>query len=164
MSEILTKSRARNSFYGGSLLFITGFIFLTFHSHRCAVDVSTAGMMMSPEVILGGHVWKRHSCINCLTLHGKGAYFAPEPDNVMTRRGVTGDLRAAYETLGGWIAAQPGGIEGRRQISCRSTSSGRSIPMRGSSGCCPGYLVRPVFRCQSNRSVKSGWSTRPVCN
>lgn len=159
MSEILTKSRARNSFYSGSLLFIIGFIALTFHSHRCAVNVSTAGKMMSPEVILGGHVWKRHSCINCPTLHGEGAYFAPEPDNVMARRGVTGDPRDAYETLGGWIAAQPGGIEGRR-----STSSGRSIPLRGSSGCCPDNLVRPVFRCQRNRSVKTGWSTRPVCN
>ena len=112
MSEILTKSRARNIFYGGSLFFIVVFVAMTVHSHRYVVNVSTAGMPLSPEVILGKHVWERHSCINCHTLHGEGAYFAPEVGNVMTRWGVQDDPEGAYETLDGWMAAQPSGIEG----------------------------------------------------
>ena len=34
----------------------------------------------------------------------------------MTRWGVLDDPEAAYEILDGWMAAQPSGIEGRRQM------------------------------------------------
>ncbi|MCV2892795.1 c-type cytochrome [Lentibacter sp. XHP0401] len=116
MAEILTKSRARNIFYAGSLFFVAIFIVLTVHSHRYIVNVSTAGMPLSEEVIHGKHIWERNSCINCHSLHGEGAYFAPEVGNVMTRWGVQDDPEAAAEVLGGWMASQPSGIEGRRQM------------------------------------------------
>ena len=116
MSEILTKSRARNIFYGGSLFFVVVFIGLTINSHRYVVNVSTAGMPLTPAVVLGKQVWERNSCINCHTLHGEGAYFAPELGNVMTRWGVLDDPQTAYEVLDGWMAAQPSGVEGRRQM------------------------------------------------
>jgi len=116
MAEILTKSRARNIFYGGSLFFVVIFGVLSFHSHRYVVSTSTAGMPLSEEVILGKHVWERHSCINCHTLHGEGAYFAPELGNVMTRWGVQDDAEDAHEALDAWMKAQPSGIEGRRQM------------------------------------------------
>ena len=44
MSEILTKSRARNVFYGGSIFFVVVFVALTAQSHRYIVKTSTAGM------------------------------------------------------------------------------------------------------------------------
>jgi len=116
MAEVLTKSRARNVFYGGSLFFVAVFGVLTVDSHRHVVRTSTAGMPLSEEVILGKHVWERHSCINCHTLHGEGAYFAPEVGNVMTRWGVQDDPEGAYEVLDGWMASQPSGIPGRRQM------------------------------------------------
>ena len=116
MSEILTKSRARNIFYGGSLFFIVVFVAMTIHSHGHVVKVSTAGMPLSPEVRLGKHVWERHSCINCHTLHGEGAYFAPELGNVMTRWGVQDDPAGAKDALAGWMDAMPTGIAGRRQM------------------------------------------------
>lgn len=116
MSEILTKSRARNVFYGGSLFFIVVFVAMTIHSHRYVVATSTAGMPLSEAVILGKHVWERHSCINCHTLHGEGAYFAPELGNVMTRWDVMDDPEAAYEVLDSWMDAQPSGTPGRRQM------------------------------------------------
>lgn len=116
MAEILTKSRARNIFYAGSLFFVVIFVVLTVHSHRYVVNVSTAGMPLTEEVALGKHVWERHSCINCHSLHGEGAYFAPEVGNVMTRWGVQDDAVAAAETLGAWMESQPSGIEGRRQM------------------------------------------------
>ncbi|TDT77051.1 nitric oxide reductase NorC subunit apoprotein [Litoreibacter halocynthiae] len=116
MAEFLTKSRARNIFYGGSLFFVVIFIALTVQSHKYVVEVSTAGMPLTEEVALGKHVWERHSCINCHSLHGEGAYFAPELGNVMTRWDVQEDPEAAYETLDGWMSSQPSGIEGRRQM------------------------------------------------
>lgn len=116
MQEILTKSRARNIFYGGSLFFVVVFVALAIHSHRYVVEVSTAGMPLSEEVVLGKHVWERNSCINCHTLHGEGAYFAPEVGNVMTRWGVMDDPEMAFQVLDGWMKAQPSRVHGRRQM------------------------------------------------
>ncbi|WP_417427153.1 c-type cytochrome [Hoeflea sp.] len=116
MAEFLTKSRARNIFYGGSIFFVVVFLALTVHSHRYVVNQSTAGMALTEAVARGKHVWERHSCINCHTLHGEGAYFAPELGNIMTRWGVMDDPEAAYEMMDSWIESQPSGIEGRRQM------------------------------------------------
>jgi nitric oxide reductase subunit C len=116
MSELLTKSRARNIFYGGSLFFIVVFGALSFQSHRYVVTTSTASQPLTDAVRLGKHVWERNSCINCHTLHGEGAYFAPELGNVMNRWGVYDDPEGAYQALSGWMGAQPSGIEGRRQM------------------------------------------------
>ena len=116
MAEILTKTRARNIFYGGSGFFVLVFIALTVQSHNFIVQKSTAGMPLTEEVAMGKHVWEKHSCINCHTLHGEGAYFAPEVGNVMTRWGVLDDAEESYETLKGWMESQPSGIEGRRQM------------------------------------------------
>ncbi|EKE44838.1 nitric oxide reductase subunit C, cytochrome c [Oceaniovalibus guishaninsula JLT2003] len=116
MAEILTKSRARNIFYGGSIFFVVIFIALTVHSHRYITQTSTAGMPLTDAVLHGKHVWERNSCINCHTLHGEGAYFAPELGNVMTRWGVQDDPEGAFLMMDGWIEAQPSGIEGRRQM------------------------------------------------
>ncbi|WP_068082966.1 c-type cytochrome [Polycladidibacter stylochi] len=116
MAEILTKSRARNIFYGGSLFFVVIFIVLTVQSHLYITEKSTASQPLTKEVILGKHVWEKNSCINCHTLHGEGAYFAPEVGNVMTRWGVVDDPEGAFETLKAWMESQPSGIEGRRQM------------------------------------------------
>jgi len=116
MAEILTKSRARNIFYGGSIFFVAVFVAMTVHSHRYVVQTSTAGMPLSEEVVHGKHVWEEHSCINCHSLHGEGAYFAPELGNVTTRWGVQDSPDDAYWMLKGWIESQPSGIEGRRQM------------------------------------------------
>ena len=116
MAEILTRNRARNIFYGGSLFFVVIFIVLTVHSHKFIVEQSTAAAPLTEEVIRGKHVWERHSCINCHTLHGEGAYFAPEVGNVMTRWGVLEDPEASYNVLKGWMRAQPTRVQGRRQM------------------------------------------------
>ena len=116
MAEILTKSRARNIFYGGSIFFVVIFVAMTVHSQKYVVETSTAGMALSEEVIHGKHVWEEHSCINCHSLHGEGAYFAPEVGNVMTRWGVQDSAEDSFEMLKGWMESQPSGIEGRRQM------------------------------------------------
>ncbi|WP_113911372.1 c-type cytochrome [Roseovarius dicentrarchi] len=116
MAEFLTKSRARNIFYGGSIFFVVIFLVLVVQSHHYVVTKSTAGMELSPAVAHGKEVWEKNSCINCHTLHGEGAYFAPEVGNVMARWGVADDPEGAFEILDAWIEAQPSGIEGRRQM------------------------------------------------
>ncbi len=116
MSEVLTKARARNIFYGGSGFFVVVFLGLVAHSHAYIANTSTSALPLTEQVALGKEVWERGSCINCHSLHGEGAYFAPELGNVMTRWGVADDSEGAYEILDAWIKAQPSGTEGRRQM------------------------------------------------
>jgi len=116
MREVMTKSMARNIFYGGSLFFIIIFLGLSFHSHRYIVTTSTNAETLTESVRAGKHVWEKHACINCHSILGEGAYFAPEVGNVMERWGVLEDPDDAFETLKGWMESQPTGIEGRRQM------------------------------------------------
>ena len=116
MREVMTKSMARNIFYGGSLFFILIFLGLSVHSHYYITSVSTDVNTLDDSVIAGKRVWEDNACINCHTILGEGAYFAPEVANVMTRWGVLDDPEAAFDTLKGWMESQPSGIEGRRQM------------------------------------------------
>ncbi|WP_298850012.1 cytochrome c [uncultured Ruegeria sp.] len=115
MRDVLTKSMARNIFYGGSLFFILIFLALSAHSHWYIVN-SENSAKLDDSVVRGKHVWEKHACINCHTILGEGAYFAPEVANVMTRWGVLDDPESAFESLKGWMEAQPTGIPGRRQM------------------------------------------------
>lgn len=116
MREVLTKSMARNIFYGGSLFFVIIFAGLFVQSHLHIVNVSADRAGLTDSVAAGKHLWERHACINCHTILGEGAYFAPELGNVMTRWGLLDDPEGAFETLKAWMDAQPSGIPGRRQM------------------------------------------------
>ncbi|WP_101068470.1 c-type cytochrome [Roseovarius salinarum] len=117
MREVMTKGMARNIFYGGSLFFIIIFVALSVHSHVYITTTSTNSETLTESVAQGKHVWEKHACINCHSIMGEGAYYAPELANVMTRWGIeAGDAEGAYQMLDGWMKAQPTGIEGRRQM------------------------------------------------
>jgi nitric oxide reductase subunit C len=116
MAERLTKTGARNVFYGGSIFFFVIFVGLTAHSHYYMRTTSTDESTLTESVARGKHVWEKNSCINCHTLLGEGAYFAPELGNVWKRYGGVEDKQAARDSIKGWMAAQPTGIEGRRQM------------------------------------------------
>ena len=116
MREVLTKTMARNIFYGGSLFFLVIFIVLTIHSHGYINEVSTDRAGLTDSVALGKRIWEREACINCHTILGEGAYFAPEVGNVMARWGVADDPEGAFDVMKGWMESQPSGIEGRRQM------------------------------------------------
>ncbi len=116
MSERFTKSAARNIFYGGSIFFFVVFVGLTAQSHWYIIARSTDTATLTQGVIRGKHVWEKHACINCHSLLGEGAYFAPELGNVWKRYGGAKDPQTARETLKAWMQAQPTGIEGRRQM------------------------------------------------
>ncbi len=79
MAERLTKTGARNVFYGGSAFFFAIFLGLTAHSHYYMRTTSTDESTLTDSVARGKHVWEKNACINCHTILGEGAYFAPEP-------------------------------------------------------------------------------------
>lgn len=116
MREVLTKNAARNIFFGGSLFFIIIFLGLSVHSHLYILNVSTNHEALSEEVVLGKHLWERHGCVNCHSILGEGAYYAPEVGNVMTRWGVLEDAEDSFQTLKAWMESQPTNIPGRRQM------------------------------------------------
>jgi nitric oxide reductase subunit C len=116
MSERFTKAAARNIFYGGSIFFFVVFVALTAHTHYFIRTSSTDEKTLTDSVRRGKHVWEQHSCINCHTLLGEGAYYAPELGNVWDRYGGREDPGSAREALIAWMRSQPSGVEGRRQM------------------------------------------------
>ena len=120
MREVMTTTMARNIFYGGSLFFIFIFLGLSVHSYLYVVNTATAALPLTDSVARGKRVWEDNACINCHTIHGEGAYFAPEVGNVMTRWGVADKPEDAFTTLKGWIEAMPTKIEAAGR--CRASS------------------------------------------
>ncbi|CAO3454140.1 MULTISPECIES: c-type cytochrome [unclassified Azospirillum] len=116
MAERFTKSAARNIFYGGSLFFLVTFVALTIHSHYYIRTSSTDEATLSDSVARGKHVWEKNACINCHSILGEGAYFAPELGNVWVRYGGRDDAESARAALIAWMQSQPSGVEGRRQM------------------------------------------------
>ncbi|MDE3175370.1 MAG: cytochrome c [Pseudomonadota bacterium] len=116
MSEILTKSTARNIFYGGTAFFFAIFIALTAHSYHYIVTKSTDAAGLTASVERGKRVWESHACFDCHTIYGEGARFAPEVGDVFVRWGGDKDPAGAKEAIKGWMKGQPTGIPGRRQM------------------------------------------------
>lgn len=116
MAERFSKSAARNIFFGGSLAFFVIFAALVLQSHLYIRNTSTNESTLTEAVVRGKHVWEKHSCINCHTLLGEGAYFAPELGNVWLRYGGDKNPELARIALKTWIKNQPTGAPGRRQM------------------------------------------------
>lgn len=115
MSGTFTKAMARNIFYGGAVFFFLLLVALTFDTMK-ELPKSDNRENLTESVLRGKHVWETRNCIGCHTLLGEGAYFAPELGNVWTRMGGDDDVEATRETFKAWMASQPTGIEGRRQM------------------------------------------------
>jgi nitric oxide reductase subunit C len=82
----MTKRHTRWFFIGGTLLFAAVFLGLTIDSHRQFGRLTNADQI-TPEVVEGKHVWHRSNCINCHTLNGEGAYYAPDLTKITQQRG-----------------------------------------------------------------------------
>lgn len=115
MSETLTKAAARNIFYGGTAFFFIIFVGLVAHSVMTANEVAKANPI-SDSVAAGKAIWERNACVDCHTILGEGAYYAPELGNVWVRFGGNDDPDGTREALKAWMNGQPSGIEGRRQM------------------------------------------------
>lgn len=82
----MTKRQTRLFFVGGTALFAVIFIILTIDSHR-QFGRLTHEDALTPHVVAGKHVWHRKNCINCHTLLGEGAYYAPDLTKIAQLRG-----------------------------------------------------------------------------
>lgn len=83
----MNKRQTRAFFYASSGVFAIIFIALTIDTHR-QVPRLTNEASLTPEVIAGKHVWHRKDCINCHTLLGEGAYYAPDLTKITQQRGA----------------------------------------------------------------------------
>lgn len=98
----MTRSSARNIFLGGTAVVTVVFLIMTYMSHS-SFPKRTHPEKITESVAWGKKVWEKHACIDCHTLLGEGAYYAPELGNVIKRRGEDG-VRAILETVAdeGW--------------------------------------------------------------
>ena len=83
----MTKRQGRLFFIVCTVLFSVVFIALTIDSHRQFGKLTNADKI-TPEVIAGKHVWHKNNCINCHTLFGEGAYYAPDLTKITAQRGA----------------------------------------------------------------------------
>lgn len=82
----MTKRQTRVFFVAGTTIFGIIFLALTIHSHT-RFGALTHADTITPAVIEGKHVWHRKNCINCHTLLGEGAYYAPDLTKIAQHRG-----------------------------------------------------------------------------
>ena len=83
----MTKRQTRAFFLGSTAVFTLIFLGLTIDSHR-QFPALTHSDQITPEVVAGKHVWHRKNCINCHTLLGEGAYYAPDLTKIAEQRGA----------------------------------------------------------------------------
>jgi len=82
----MTRRQTRIFFVAGTTIFALVFIALTIDSHMKFGKLTHADAI-TPAVIEGKHVWHRKNCINCHTLLGEGAYYAPDLTKIAQHRG-----------------------------------------------------------------------------
>lgn len=82
----MNKRQARLFAIGSSLLATVAFIGLTIDSHRQFGKLTNADKITA-EVTRGKDVWHNNNCINCHTLFGEGAYYAPDLTKITKLRG-----------------------------------------------------------------------------
>ncbi|MEP6574302.1 MAG: cytochrome c [Gemmatimonadota bacterium] len=83
----MTKRQTRAFFLGSTGVFSLIFLAATIDSHR-QFPTLTHSDQITPEVVAGKHVWHRKDCINCHTLLGEGAYYAPDLTKIAEQRGA----------------------------------------------------------------------------
>lgn len=107
MQQVFTKAMARNMFLGSAVFFLIIYVVLTVSTWHEIPRLDHAAQM-SAAVRHGKYLVDVNDCQGCHTINGEGSYFAPELDNVYTRRGPA--------FIKAWMMSQPTGVAGRRQM------------------------------------------------
>lgn len=84
----MNKRQARYFAIGSTLVATLVFLGLTVDSHRQFPKLTNA-QDITPAVTLGKDVWHKNNCINCHTIFGEGAYYAPDLTKIAQQRGAT---------------------------------------------------------------------------
>lgn len=82
----MNKRQARLFAIGSTLVATVAFIGLTLDSHRQFAKLTNADKITA-EVTRGKNVWHNNNCINCHTIFGEGAYYAPDLTKITKLRG-----------------------------------------------------------------------------
>lgn len=98
---MLSKSKARAFFLGGTIITFAIFLGLSWNSLSNEVPKQTHEENLTPQVISGKHIWEKNNCMGCHTILGEGAYYAPELTKVYERRGE-GYIKAALMSKTPW--------------------------------------------------------------
>ncbi|MBD81018.1 MAG: nitric oxide reductase [Crocinitomicaceae bacterium] len=85
---MLSKSQAKVFFLGGTVLFASLFLGLSFDTVSNRVGEQTNEDQLTESAIAGRVIWDENNCMGCHTLLGEGAYYAPELTKVIERRGA----------------------------------------------------------------------------
>jgi nitric oxide reductase subunit C len=83
----VNKRQARLFAIGSSAIAALAFLGLTVDSHR-QFPALTNAQNITPAVTHGKAVWHKNNCINCHTLFGEGAYYAPDLTKIAQHRGA----------------------------------------------------------------------------
>lgn len=81
----MNKRQTRAFFLISTLVLTVVFIVLSMDAHR-QVPTLTHQDKLTPEVIAGKNVWHARNCVNCHTLLGEGAYYAPDLTKIASQR------------------------------------------------------------------------------
>ncbi|NHZ34568.1 c-type cytochrome [Massilia rubra] len=82
----MNKRQARHFAIGSTVVATIAFLGLTLDSHR-QFNRLTNGDKITAQVTRGKDVWHANNCINCHTLFGEGAYYAPDLTKITKLRG-----------------------------------------------------------------------------
>ncbi len=82
----MNKRQARIFALASTAISALIFLILTVDSHRQFPTLTNAETI-TPQVTSGKDVWHKYNCINCHTLFGEGAYYAPDLTKITQHRG-----------------------------------------------------------------------------
>ena len=82
----MNRRQSRLFAIGSTALAIVIFLGMTLDSHRQFGKLTNADKI-TPAVTHGKDVWHANNCINCHTLFGEGAYYAPDLTKITKHRG-----------------------------------------------------------------------------
>lgn len=82
----MNKRQTRLFAIGSTGLAALVFLGMTVDTHR-QVETLTNAQNLTPAVVAGKDVWHKYNCINCHTLFGEGAYYAPDLTKIAQQRG-----------------------------------------------------------------------------
>lgn len=83
----MNKRQSRTFAIGATALAALVFLGMTVDSHR-QFGTLTNSQNITAEVRSGQEVWHKNNCINCHTLFGEGAYYAPDLTKITQLRGA----------------------------------------------------------------------------
>lgn len=82
----MNKRQARLFAIASTAIATVAFLGLTVHSHTKFGELTNA-RNNTPQVQSGRDVWHKYNCVNCHTLFGEGAYYAPDLTKITQLRG-----------------------------------------------------------------------------